>query len=997
MKRHGKTVYDVFRGRAPDISYFYVFGYPVHIHNHRDHLGKFDEKVDDGFFLGYSLVAKAFRVFNIRIQEMEEIIHVTFSEDDEAISQTNTEGDAINFNENRSFPDDEFIEPRSKDTQCSVNIEYFPYVSAYENTTSAVLPTPQNSATSGEPFEFTIADDLAAIHKPDHAVSADIFEWSRDKHIDLVNIIGEPLAGVTTRSRIRDSDAASAHECLYVNFLSEIEPKKLIEALEEEGWVIVMQEELNQFERNKVWTLVPKPHGKTIIRTKWIWKNKMDEEGVVTKNKARLVGHGYNQQEGIDYEETFAPVAILEAIRIFLAYTAHMVFVVYQMDVNSAFLNGKLSEEVYVQQHLGFESSKFPDHVCKLDKALYGLKQAPRAWYQANPKESHLYPKGSGFDLKAYSDSDYAGCNLDRKSTSGGCQILGGKLVCWSAKKQSSVAMSSAEAEYVAAAGCYAQVLWIKSQLVDYDVLYDKVPIFCDNTNAIAISNNPVLHSRTKYIDIRYHFIRDHILKGDIELHFVPTELKLANIFIKPLAEPSFTRLVAELEVDDATKDISFSLSHFKNQLSVNLFDFLTDIGLTDSKSVMPLPPKGTVRAGLATLGLANKDKPSLTSTELVNSSPLKLNQQTIAYCLIFGLEINIGDIIFKDLINKLQNGKKNRETNVCYTRYISLVLEQLLGENYNDESLTVLKPHHISAASFQTPSASEVSLTSHMLKVAKLSKEPDESLIFPSKEVNAEATADKSQFGTNVQPLSQPKAPTAKKSKKKISPSSTQPKSLEASMTAEVQVNQLKAADTTETMNDYEESTGIQEDSDSDLQSMPNDDLSFVFGFEAADFDDTNDNEVSHSAHTSHDIASAERLISNEIKSSLPTMITNALKEQLPGILSAISEQFVTLQKELSKVIKSKVAKKVQVVRLEGVREDLQSQTKHISKYSSSFQDIQTHLRNVKDLLESAVIINETAEEEKKQNDTNAIPAPTQREQKTVENITHSDPSPEI
>ncbi|GKB82468.1 hypothetical protein Tco_0949363 [Tanacetum coccineum] len=137
--------------------------------------------------------------------------------------------------------------------------------------------------------------------------------------------------------------------------------------------------------------------------------------------------------------------------------------------------------------------------------------------------------------------------NLDRKSTSGGCQILGGKLVCWSAKKQSSVVMSSAEAEYVAAAGCCAQVLWIKSQLADYDVLYDKVPIFCDNTCSIAIYNNPVLHSRTKHIDIMYHFIRDHILKGDIELHFVPIDLQLADIFTKPLDEPSFTRLVAEL------------------------------------------------------------------------------------------------------------------------------------------------------------------------------------------------------------------------------------------------------------------------------------------------------------------------------------------------------------------------------------------------------------------------------------------------------------------
>ncbi|GKD59532.1 hypothetical protein Tco_1297041, partial [Tanacetum coccineum] len=146
-----------------------------------------------------------------------------------------------------------------------------------------------------------------------------------------------------------------------------------------------------------------------------------------------------------------------------------------------------------------------------------------------------------------YSDSDYAGCNMDRKSTSGSCQLLGGKLVCWSTKKQQSVAMSSAEAEYVAAARCCANILCMKSQLTDYDIIYEKVPIFCDNTSAIAISNNPVLHSRTKHIDIRYHFIRDHILKGDIELHFIPTQYQLADIFTKPLDEPTFKRLIVDL------------------------------------------------------------------------------------------------------------------------------------------------------------------------------------------------------------------------------------------------------------------------------------------------------------------------------------------------------------------------------------------------------------------------------------------------------------------
>nr|GEW63253.1 hypothetical protein [Tanacetum cinerariifolium] len=231
------------------------------------------------------------------------------------------------------------------------------------------------------------------------------------------------------------------------------------------------------------------------------------------------------------------------------------------MDVKRAFLNDKLKEEVYVKQPLGFESSEFHDYVCKLDKALYGLKQALRACSSVKTpmvppnnlsldlagksvneisyrgmigslmyliatclisNSSQSYVQDISFDLKGYSDSDYAGCNMDRKST-------------------------SAEAEYVAAAGCCASILWMKSQLSDYDIHYKMVPIFCDNTSTIAISNNPVLHSRTKHIDIRYHFIRDHILKADIELHFIPTEYQLANIFTKPLDEPTFSRLKAEL------------------------------------------------------------------------------------------------------------------------------------------------------------------------------------------------------------------------------------------------------------------------------------------------------------------------------------------------------------------------------------------------------------------------------------------------------------------
>ncbi|GJW39412.1 hypothetical protein Tco_0065257 [Tanacetum coccineum] len=337
----------------------------------------------------------------------------------------------------------------------------------------------------------------------------------------------------------------------------------------------------------------------------------------------------------------------------------------------------------------------------------------------------NIYPKGSDFDLKAYLDSDYAGCNLDRKSTSRGCQILRAKLVCWSEKKQNSLAMSSAEVEYVVAVRCYAQVLWIKSQLADYDILYDKVPIFCDNTSVIAISNNPVLHSRTKHIDIREFWY--------------------------------FTEV-------DATKTITFTLTNFDKPISFNLDDFPSINGLNYSDNYVSIPTKETVRAGLATLGLINEKNPDLSSTTLVNSSLLKIKYFHRFGSLIWGLNVDTGNILFSDLVSKLHNGKKGRELN------------------------------HISAISFKTPSASEVALTSHMLKLAKISTVPEQTLIFPSKEVNAGNITDKSLSET-----------TESKSKKKVDETQHAEesvatidaiKSLEASRSAEELRNQPKPAD---------------------------------------------------------------------------------------------------------------------------------------------------------------------------------------------------------
>nr|GEV73511.1 retrovirus-related Pol polyprotein from transposon TNT 1-94 [Tanacetum cinerariifolium] len=320
-----------------------------------------------------------------------------------------------------------------------------------------------------EPSSSPAKDNKSSLAlKVDSAPAAPQDRWSQEKHIELVNIIRNLGSRMLTRAMAKELSVALAHECPFVDFLSEKEPKKVFEALKHPGWVDSMQDELNQFARNKVWILVLAPYGKTIIGSKWVFRNKRDEIGIVIKNKARLVAQGYNQQEGIDYDETFAPVARLEAIRIFLAFATYMNFADYQMDVKSAFLKSKLKEEVYAKQPQGFESNEFPNHVYKLDKALYGLKQAPRAWYETLSTflTKHKYVRGLDLNGKAVNETQYRGmigslmyltasrpdiqfstclcvrylANLKesyliavkrifRKSTYGACQLLGGKLV----------------------------------------------------------------------------------------------------------------------------------------------------------------------------------------------------------------------------------------------------------------------------------------------------------------------------------------------------------------------------------------------------------------------------------------------------------------------------------------------------------------------------------------------------------------------------------------
>ncbi|GJS89731.1 retrovirus-related pol polyprotein from transposon TNT 1-94 [Tanacetum coccineum] len=221
----------------------------------------------------------------------------------------------------------------------------------------------------------------------------------------------------------------------------------------------------------------------------------------------RAHAKGYAQEEGIDFKESFAPVARLEAVRIFVAHAAHKSFPIYQMDMKTAFLNGSLKEEVYVAQPEGIQD----------------------------------------FELTAFSDADHAGCLDTRKSTSGGIQFLGDKLVSWMSKKQNCTAMSSAEAEYVALSASCAQVMWMRTQLQDYGFNYNKIPLYCDSQSAIAITCNPVQHSKTKHIHTRYHFIKEQVENGIIELYFVRTEYQLADMFTKALPEDRFKYLVRRI------------------------------------------------------------------------------------------------------------------------------------------------------------------------------------------------------------------------------------------------------------------------------------------------------------------------------------------------------------------------------------------------------------------------------------------------------------------
>nr|GEV81940.1 hypothetical protein [Tanacetum cinerariifolium] len=306
------------------------------------------------------------------------------------------------------------------------------------NTFVNPFATSSSSAAESLPSQNVDPSNMHTFYQPyPHE-----FQWTKNHRLEQV--IGEPSRPVLTRNQLRsDGDM-----CMYALTVSSMEPKNVKEAMTDPAWIESMQEELLQFKKMDVWVLVPASDNISPLTLKWIFKNKHDEEQTVIRNKFRLVVRGYRQEEGLDFEESFASVTRMEVIRIFLAYAAHELFTVFQMDVKTAFLHGSLKEDVYVCQTEGFINADHPIHVYKLKKALYGLKQAPRVWYDELSTfllQNHFF-KGtidptlfirrfydnilvdSGFDLNGFSDADYAGCKDTFKSTSGGAPFLGEKL-----------------------------------------------------------------------------------------------------------------------------------------------------------------------------------------------------------------------------------------------------------------------------------------------------------------------------------------------------------------------------------------------------------------------------------------------------------------------------------------------------------------------------------------------------------------------------------------
>nr|GEW77532.1 hypothetical protein [Tanacetum cinerariifolium] len=639
IKPYNKIPYELFHGRTPSLSFMRPFGCPVTILNTLDPLGKFDGKANEGFFVGYSMnrnqsnssaVKLEWRQYlkkiiysyhyGLKIQYSLLVLRIYHDDGFKPSGEEEKKNDEHLGNKDNEVLSTE--EPRVNQKK-NANVNNTNNINTVNSTANAAS-IKDNIVDKNIVYECT--DDLnmpnlEEIVYSDEDVGAEADMTNLDTNIPVSPILTTRIhKDHPVEKIIRYIHSASQTKKMTKN-VTNYEPKKVIQALTDPSWIEAMHDELLQFKLQQ-----------------------KDERGIVVRNKARLVAQGYTQEEGIDYDEVFALVARIEAIRLFLAYASFKDFVVYQMDVKSAFMYIKIEEEVYVCQPLGFKDLEFPDRDYKVEKALYGLHQAHRAWkdmctefekmmhkkfyvssmgeltfflglqvtqkddgifishdkyvdeilkkfgfstvkttsthmetskplmkdenakdvdvylyrsmigsliifryLKGQPKLGLWYPKDSPFELEANTDSDYAGASLDKKSTTGGCQFFGRRLISWQWKKQTVVAKSTTEAEYAAASKCCGHVLWIQNQMLDYGYNFMNTKIFIDSESTICIVKNPVFHSKTKHIEIRHHFIKDSYEKRLIQVIKIHTDHNVADLLTKAFDVSRFYYLIASI------------------------------------------------------------------------------------------------------------------------------------------------------------------------------------------------------------------------------------------------------------------------------------------------------------------------------------------------------------------------------------------------------------------------------------------------------------------
>ncbi|KAI3718124.1 hypothetical protein L6452_18976 [Arctium lappa] len=408
-RRFGKTPYALINNRIPSVKHFHIFGCKSFMVNDKDNLNKFSPKADEGIFIGYSQTSAAYRVYLKNSKIVVESVNVTFDEEMayEHLSSEPVITGVLAYGQISPTPVscvtnyDKASTSMSHLKELDLLFEHFYDEFLGSKVTKPVVIDKSEDLSENHPItsDFSTESTSPIQTKNQVQTPTQSVKVAHDNaETEVTQSVGCTVMPTQQTSNVQPAETSAPitltepqkedeevflddqHIGLHlIHSLIKIEPTKVSEALHDPDWITAMQEELNQFDAVKVWRLVPRPKGKTVIGTKWVFKNKKDEDGIVVRNKARLVAKGYRQEEGIDYDETYAPVKRIEAIRMFLAYAAHKNFTVYQMDVKTAFLNDILKEEVYASQHEGFVTADKPDHVYIIDKPHYSLKHTPRA------------------------------------------------------------------------------------------------------------------------------------------------------------------------------------------------------------------------------------------------------------------------------------------------------------------------------------------------------------------------------------------------------------------------------------------------------------------------------------------------------------------------------------------------------------------------------------------------------------------------------------------